>query len=71
MNEFLGFEELNLQVGEYAVCLAKRNPFSDWYPMVIKRVQRGCICPALEVYITEIKGGFRIPNPESMEEAQL
>ena len=56
-------EELNLQLGEYAVCMAKRNPFSSYYPMVIRKVKNGYICPALETYITDISGGFRIPDP--------
>lgn len=60
-------EELNLQLGEYAVCMAKRNPFSSYYPMVIRKVKNGYICPALETYITDISGGFRIPDPTKGE----
>lgn len=70
MAELLDLEELNLREGEYAVCLAKRNPFSDWRPMVIKRVRNGYVCPVLEQYVTEILGGFRIPNLRKAEEAQ-
>ena len=66
--ELLTLEELNLREGEYAVCLARRNPFSDWYPMVIKRVRNGYVCPALEQYVTEILGGFRIPNLRKAKE---
>ena len=69
-HELLTIEELNLQPGEYAVCLAKRNPFSGWYPMVIERVQNGYVSPALGQYVTEILGGFRIPNLRKAEEAQ-
>ena len=68
--ELLTLEELNLREGEYAVCLARRNPFSDWYPMVIKRVRNGYVCPALEQYVTEILGGFRIPNLRKAKEDQ-
>lgn len=62
MAELLTLEELNLREGEYAVCLARRNPFSDWCPMVIKRVRNGYVSPVLEVYVSEILGGFRIPD---------
>ena len=60
--ELLSIEELNLKPGEYAVCLARRNPFSEWYPMVIKRVRNGYVCPVMEQYVTDIFGGFRIPD---------
>lgn len=62
MNDLLSLEELKLQPGEYAICLAKRNPFSKWFPMVIQRTRNGYICPVLEVYVSEILGGFRIPD---------
>lgn len=70
--ELLTLEELNLREGEYAVCLARRNPFSDWCPMVIKRVRNGYVCPVLEVYVyaSEILGGFRIPDLKKAKEAQ-
>jgi len=55
--ELLSIEELNLKPGEYAVCLARRNPFSEWYPMVIKRVRNGYVCPVMEQYVTDIFGG--------------
>lgn len=64
MSEHKTLEELNLRVGEYAVCLAKRNPFSDYFPMVIKRVKDGYVCPVLEQYVSEISWGFRIPATE-------
>lgn len=70
-NELLTVEELNLQPGEFAVCLAKRNPFSDWYPMVIERVSNGYVCPVLEQYVSDILGGFRIPDLRKAKEAQL
>lgn len=54
--ELLSIEELNLKPGEYAVCLARRNPFSEWYPMVIKRVRNGYVCPVMEQYVTDILG---------------
>lgn len=72
MCEMMRIEDLNLQmqIGEYAVVMAKRNPFSNWLPMVVKRVRNGYICPVLEIYITDILGGFRIPSPEKIREAQ-
>ena len=69
MKELLSIEALNLQQGEYAVCLAKRNTFSKWVPMVIKRVKNGYVGPALGIYATEILGGFRIPELTMAEEA--
>lgn len=71
MAELLDFEELNLRDGEYAVCLARRNPFSDWHQMVIKRVRNGYVCPILEAYVSEILCGFRIPDLKKAKEAQL
>ena len=66
--ELLSIEELNLKPGEYAVCLARRNPFSEWYPMVIKRVRNGYVCPVMEQYVTDILGGFRIPDLKKAKE---
>ena len=68
--ELLSIEELNLKPGEYAVCLARRNPFSEWYPMVIKRVRNGYVCPVMEQYVTDIFGGFRIPDLKKAKEAK-
>lgn len=67
MNDLLPLEELNLQPGEYAVCIAKRNPFSKYFPMVVKRVRNGYISPVLELYITDILCGFRIPPLDGLE----
>ena len=66
--ELLSSEELNLKPGEYAVCLARRNPFSEWYPMVIKRVRNGYVSPVMEQYVTDILGGFRIPDLKKAKE---
>ena len=68
--ELLSIEELNLKPGEYAVCLARRNPFSEWYPMVIKRVRNGYVSPVMEQYVTDILGGFRIPDLKKAKEAK-
>ena len=68
--ELLSIEELNLQPGEFAVCLAKRNPFSGWCPMVIERVSNGYVCPVMEQYVTDILGGFRIPDLKKAKEAK-
>lgn len=68
--ELLSIEELNLKPGEYAVCLARRNPFSEWYPMVIKRVRNGYVCPVMEQYVTDIFWGFRIPDLKKAKEAK-
>lgn len=68
--ELLTLEELNLREGEYAVCLARRNPFSEWYPMVIKRVRNGYVSPVMEQYVTDIFGGFRIPDLKKAKEAK-
>lgn len=70
MSDLLSLETLNLKPGEYAVCLARRNPFSDWYPMVIQRVRNGYVCPVMEQYVTDILGGVRIPDLSKAEEAQ-
>ena len=70
MAELLTLEELNLREGEYAVCLARRNPFSDWRQMVIKRVRNGYVCPVLEQYVCGVLGGFRIPDLTKAKEAQ-
>ena len=70
VTELLTLEELNLREGEYAVCLARRNPFSDWCPMVIKRVRNGYVCPVLEQYVCGVLGGFRIPDLTKAKEAQ-
>ena len=42
------------QAGGYVVCIAKRNPFSRFMPMVARIEKNGWVNPITEQYILEV-----------------
>ena len=50
------------EVGGYVVCIAKRNPFSRFMPMVARIEKNGWVNPITEQYISEVTHWMPIPQ---------
>ena len=55
------------EVGGYVVCIAKRNPFSMFMPMVARIEKNGWVNPMTEQYISEVAHWMPLPNPPKGE----
>ena len=51
------------EAGGYAVCIAKRNPFSRFMPMVARIEKNGWVNPMTEQYISEVTHWMPLPEP--------
>ena len=49
--------------GGYVVCIAKRNPFSRFMPMVARIEKNGWVNPITGQYISEVTHWMPIPQP--------
>ena len=55
------------EVGGYVVCIAKRNPFSRFMPMVARIEKNGWVNPMTEQYISEVTHWQPMPEPPKGE----
>ena len=55
------------EAGEYVVCIAKRNPFSRFMPMVARIEKNGWVNPITEQYISEATHWMPMPEPPKGE----
>ena len=55
------------EVGGYVVCIAKRNPFSRFMPMVERIDKNGWVNPITEQYISEVTHWMPLPSTEGLE----
>lgn len=55
------------EVGGYVVCIAKRNPFSRFMPMVARIEKNGWVNPITEQYISEVTHWMHLPMPPKGE----
>ena len=53
--------------GGYVVCIAKRNPFSRFMPMVARIEKNGWVNPITEQYISEVTHWMPMPQPPKGE----
>ena len=51
------------EVGGYVVCIAKRNPFSRFIPVVARIERNGWANPITEQYISEVTHWMPLPQP--------
>ena len=51
----------------YVVCIAKRNPFSIFMPMVARIEKNGWVNPMTEQYISEVTRWMPLPQPPKGE----
>ena len=52
------------EAGRYVVCIAKRNPFSRFMPMVARIEKNGWVNPITEQYISEVTHWMPLPEPQ-------
>ena len=55
------------EVGGYVVCIAKRNPFSRFMPMVARIEKNGWVNPITEQYISEVTHWMPLPSTEGLK----
>ena len=66
VQEWVSVDDELPEVGGYVVCIAKRNPFSRFMPMVARIEKNGWVNPMTEQYISEVT--HWMPMPELPEE---
>ena len=67
VQEWISVEDRLPEVGGYVVCIAKRNPFSRFMPMVAKIEKNGWVNPITEQYISEVTHWMPMSNPPKGE----
>ena len=67
VQEWISVENELPEVGGYVVCIAKRNPFSRFMPMVARIEKNGWVNPITGQYISEVTNWMPIPNPPKGE----
>lgn len=61
--EWVRGEERTPKEGTYIACIAKRNPFSAYMPMVAKVLRNGWVNPVTNQYIDEATHWMPLPEP--------
>ena len=67
VQEWISVDDELPKTGEYVVCIAKRNPFSGFMPMVARIEKNGWVNPITEQYISEVTHWMTIPQPPKGE----
>ncbi len=67
VQEWVSVKDRLPEVGGYVVCIAKRNPFSRFMPMVSRIEKNGWVNPMTEQYISEVTHWMQIPQPPKGE----
>ncbi len=67
VQEWISVDNELPEVGGYVVCIAKRNPFSRFMPMVARIEKNGWVNPITEQYISEVTHWMPIPQPPKGE----
>ena len=68
VQEWISVDDRLPEVGGYVVCIAKRNPFSRFMPMVARIEKNGLVNPITEQYISEVTHWMPLPPaPEDMK----
>ena len=63
VQEWISVKDRLPEAGGYVVCIAKRNPFSRFMPMVARIEKNGWANPITEQYISEVTHWMPIPQP--------
>ena len=66
-HEWISVKNRQPEVGGYVVCIAKRNPFSRFMPMVARIEKNGWVNPITEQYISEVTHWMPMPHPPKGE----
>ena len=67
VQEWISVKDRLPDAGEYVVCIAKRNPFSMFMPMVARIEKNGWVNPITEQYISEVTHWMPMPHPPKGE----
>ena len=67
VQEWVSVEDGLTENGGYVVCIAKRNPFSRFMPMVARIEKNGWVNPITEQYISEVTHWQPMPQPPKGE----
>ena len=62
VQEWVSVKDRLPEAGEYVVCIAKRNPFSMFMPMVARIKKNGWVNPITEQYISEVTHWMPLPE---------
>ena len=61
VQEWISVKDMLPEAGGYVICIAKRNPFSRFMPMVARIVKNGWVNPITEQYISEVTHWMSLP----------
>ena len=61
VQEWIPVKDRLPEAGGYVVCIAKRNPFSRFMPMVARIEKNGWVNPITEQYISEVTHWMPLP----------
>ena len=67
VQEWISVKDMMPEAGEYVVCIAKRNLFSRFMPMVARIEKNGWVNPMTEQYISEVTHWMPMPQPPKGE----
>ena len=67
VQEWISVDDRLPETGGYVVCVAKRNPFSRFMPMVARIEKNGWVNPITEQYISEVTHWMQMPQPPKGE----
>ena len=67
VQEWVSVKDNLPEAGRYVVCIAKRNPFSRFMPMVARIEKNGWVNPITEQYISEVTHWMPLPHPPKGE----
>ena len=62
VQEWISVDDELPEVGGYVVCIAKRNPFSRFMPMVARIEKNGWANPITDQYISEVTHWMPLPQ---------
>ena len=67
VQEWISVKDRLPEVGGYVVCIAKRNPFSRFMPMVARIEKNGWVNPTTEQSISDVTHWMPLPRPPKVE----
>ena len=67
VQEWVSVDDRLPEAGGYVVCIAKRNQFSRFMPMVARIEKNGWVNPMTEQYISEVTNWMTLPEPPKGE----
>ena len=67
VQEWISVNDMMPESGIYVVCIAKRNPFSRFIPMVARIEKNGWVNPITEQYISEVTHWMQLPSTEGLK----